>query len=157
LLALDARITIAGPRGTRTIPLASFFVLPSDNVRKENILAPGEIVTEVLLNPPPAQARGLYRKVRERGAFDFAIASAAVLLAPAGGVVSHARIVLGGVAPKPWRAEQAEKALLGKRLNAELIAQVAGAATEGAAPLAENEYKVALVRGILQETLAALA
>lgn len=157
LMALDARITIAGPRRTRTIPLASFFILPADNVQKENVLAPGEIVTEILLGPPPAGARGRYRKVRERGAFDFAMASAAVWLGLSGGAVTHARVVLGGVAPKPWRAEEAEKALLGKALTAAAIAQAAQAAVKDASPLAENEYKVPLVRGILEETLTALA
>jgi len=157
LVALDAKVTIVGPRRTRTIPLASFFVLPSENVQKENVLAPGELLTEILLGPPPAGARSKYRKVRERGAFDFAMASAAVMLALSGGTVSSARIVLGGVAPKPWRVEEAEKVLLGKPLNAAAIAQTAEAAVKGAFPLSENEYKIHLVRGILEETLTSLA
>jgi xanthine dehydrogenase YagS FAD-binding subunit len=157
LVALDASVSISGPKGARTIPLASFFVLPADNVRQENVLAPGEVVTEILLGPPAPGTRSKYRKVRERGAFDFATASAAAVVTLAGGKVAAARIVLGGVAPKPWRSEEAEKALVGKALDAGAIAQAAAAAVKDASPLPQNEYKVPLVRGILEETLASLA
>jgi xanthine dehydrogenase YagS FAD-binding subunit len=157
LVALDAKIGITGFKGARTIPLSSFFVLPAENVRQENILVPGEVVTQILLDPPAAGARSKYRKVRERGAFDFAMAGAAVVVTLAGGKVTAARIVLSGVAPKPWRSEEAEKALVGKSLDAGTVAQAAAAAVKDAAPLAHNEYKVPLVRGILEETLTSLA
>ncbi len=157
LVALDAKVSIAGPKGTRTIPLASFFVLPEQNVLQESILVPGEVVTEILLGPPAAGARSRYRKVRERGAFDFAMASAAVVLTLAAGKVTTARIVLGGVAPKPWRSEEAEKALVGKTLDAASVTQAAEAAVKDATSLPQNGYKVPLVRGILEETLLGLA
>ncbi|MCC7173687.1 MAG: FAD binding domain-containing protein [Bryobacterales bacterium] len=157
LLALDARLSITGPRGSRTIPLSSFFVLPEKNVRAENILAAGEVITEILLGPPQTGARSLYRKVRDRGAFDFALAGAAVVVVMSDGKVSAARIVLSGVAPAPWRVPEAENLLAGRPLDAGAISQAAAAAVKGAFPLSKNEYKIALVRGILEETLASLA
>lgn len=156
LLALDAKVSIAGRAGTRVIPLASFYVLPEVSVQKETVLQQGEIVTDVLLPPPPAGARSVYRKVRERGAFDFALAGAAIVLAMDSGKVRTARVVLSGVAPVPWRCAEAEKALAGKSLDASTIAAVAEAAVKGASPLADNGYKVPLVRGILEETLTGL-
>jgi xanthine dehydrogenase YagS FAD-binding subunit len=156
LVALEARVTIAGRR-PRTIPLAKFFLLPGDNVLNENVLAQGELITEILLPPPQAGARSTYRKVRERGAFDFALAGAAVVVSLDGGNVGRARVVLSGVAPVPWRAVEAEKVLEGKSLTADTVAQAAAAAVKDASPLPRNEYKVPLVRGILQESLLALA
>ena len=157
LVALDAKVSITGPKGPRTIPVASFFVLPAANVLKENVLAPGEVVTEILLDPPQAGARGTYRKVRDRGAFDFALAGAAVVVALADGKVRAARVVLSGVAPAPWRSAEAEKALVGRSLDASTVAQAAAAAVKDAAALPQNEYKIALVRGVLEETLLGLA
>jgi xanthine dehydrogenase YagS FAD-binding subunit len=156
LLALDASVTIAGAKGTRTIPLASFFVLPAVNVLKENVLVPGEVVTEILLAPPQAGARSTYRKVRDRGAFDFALAGAAIVLAMTDGKVRAARIVLSGVAPIPWRCAEAEKVLVGKSLDAATVAQAAAAAVKDAAPLSKNEFKVPLTLGVLEETLLGL-
>jgi xanthine dehydrogenase YagS FAD-binding subunit len=157
LVALDAKAVITGRRGTRTVPLSSFFVLPSENVEKETVLQPGEIVTEILLDAPQPGARSTYRKVRERGAFDFATAGAAIVLAMADGKVLTARVVLSGVAPMPWRCAEAEKLIIGKPLEAANITAAATAAVKDATPLADNGYKVPLVRGILEETLTALA
>ena len=157
LVALDAKVTIAGPKGPRTIPLGAFYVLPKDDFRKETVLAPGEVVTEVLLGPTPAGTKSLYRKVRERGAFDFAVTGAALVVTFAAGKVSAARVVLSGVAPAPWRSAAAEKALVGKTLDAATITAAAEAAVQGASPLARNAYKVALVRGVIEETLTSLA
>ena len=155
LVALGAKVSIAGRR-PRAIPLSSFFVLPSDSAEKENVLAPGEIVTEILLPPPAPGARSMYRKARARGAFDFALAGAAVVVALSGDRVQTARIVLSGVAPVPWRSAEAENALTGKPLDETSAAVAAAAAIKDAAPLPKNEYKVPLVAGILQETLMAL-
>jgi xanthine dehydrogenase YagS FAD-binding subunit len=157
LVALDAQVTLAGPAGPRTIPLASFFVLPAVSVVKENVLRPGEVLTEILLNPPRPGARSTYRKVRERGAFDFALAGAAVLVALSGGKVQTARVVLSGVAPVPWRSAEAEKALVGRSLDAATAAAAAAAAVGDATPLPGNEFKVPLVRGVLEETLIRLS
>jgi xanthine dehydrogenase YagS FAD-binding subunit len=157
LVALDARITIVGAKGTRTIPVSSFFVLPEKNVLKENILEPGDVVTEILLGPPAAGTKSMYRKVRERGAFDFASAGAAIVLTLSGGKVGSARVVLSGVAPVPWRSAEAEKALVGGSLDAATAAAAGEAAVKGASPLEKNAYKVLMVRGVLEESLAALA
>jgi xanthine dehydrogenase YagS FAD-binding subunit len=157
LVALDAKVSIAGPNGVRTIPLASFFVLPEVSVVKENVLTPGEVLTEILLDPPRPGARSAYRKVRERGAFDFALAGAAVLVALAGGKVQTARVVLSGVAPVPWRSAEAEKALAGRSLDAAAAAAAAAAAVKDATPLPQNEFKAPLVRGVLEETLIRLS
>ena len=157
LVALDAKVSVAGRRGTRQMPLASFFVLPKDSVVKENVLEPGEVVTEVLLDASQPGARSTYRKVRERGAFDFALAGAAVVLVMAEGKVRTARVVLSGVAPAPWRSAEAEHAIMGKALDAATAGAAAAAAVKAAVPLGENGYKVPLVRGILEETLIALA
>ncbi len=157
LTALGARVTIAGRKGRRTIPIESFFVLPKVSLLKENVLEPGELVTEILLDAPPPGARSTYRKVRERGAFDFALAGAAIVVTLAEGKVRAARIVLSGVAPVPWRSAAAEQALAGKPLDAASIAGAAEAAVKDAAPPGKNEYKIALVRGILKETLGRLA
>jgi xanthine dehydrogenase YagS FAD-binding subunit len=157
LVALDAKVSIAGPQGVRTIPLASFFVLPEVSAAKENVLTAGEVLTEILLDPARPGARSAYRKVRERGAFDFALAGAAVLVALAGGKVQTARVVLSGVAPVPWRSAEAEKALVGKPLDAAAAAAAAIAAVKDATPLPNNEFKTPLVRGVLEETLIRLS
>jgi xanthine dehydrogenase YagS FAD-binding subunit len=157
LVALDAKVRVTGPKGARIVPLGSFFLLPAASLERETVLQPGEIVTEVLLDRPPAGARGAYRKIRERGAFDFALAGAAIVLSVAGGTVRTARIVLSGVAPVPWRSTEAEKAVIGKSLDAPVAAAAAAAAVHNATPLADNGYKVPLARGVVEETLAALA
>ena len=156
LVAYNAKVTIAGRTGSRQLPLSSFFVLPEKDILAENVLAPGELLTEVLLDPVEVGTRGVYRKVRERAAFDFAMAGAAIVLGIDDGKVRHPRIVLSGVAPAPWRAVDAEKAIDGKPLDAAAITAAAEAAVANAMPLADNAYKVPLVKGILQETLGGL-
>ena len=157
LVALDAKVAVTGRRGTRQMPLAGFFVLPKTSLVKENVLEPGDVLTEVLLDAPQPGARSMYRKARERASFDFALAGAAIVLSMAEGKVRTARVVLSGVAPAPWRSPEAEQALVGKPLDAATAEAAATAAVKPAVPLAENAYKVPLVRGILEETLLALA
>ncbi len=99
----------------------------------------------------------MYRKVRQRGAFDFAMVGAAIMVAMADGKVRTARVVLSGVAPAPWRSTEAEEALVGKSLDAVAAAEAAAAAVKDAIPLPQNEYKVSLVQGMLEETLVPLA
>ena len=157
LVALDAKVVIAGKQGRRTIPLSSFFVLPAKSLLKENVMAPGEVVVEVLLDPQAAGVRSAYRKVRERGAFDFALVGAAVTLRMAAGNVQAARIVLSGVAAAPWRCEAAERLLIGKSVTPESVTQVAEAALNGAAAIGDNDYKIPMARGVIEETLLKLA
>lgn len=157
LLALAASVRIAGPAGERHMLLEDFFQLPADRLEGENVLAPGEIVTEIRLSPQATGLRSSYRKVRERGAWDFALASVALALRFDGAQqVADARIVLGGVAPVPWRSEAAEAAIRGQYLTPRRAAAAARAAVQDAEPLEQNSYKVALVEAIVQESLLAL-
>jgi xanthine dehydrogenase YagS FAD-binding subunit len=157
LVALGARARITGPAGTRTVPLASFFVTPDKAVTRENVLERGEIVTDILLPPPEAGLKSSYRKVRARGSWDFALASVALAVTFTGGTVQKARIVLGAAAPVPWRVPEAEKVITGKALTPEVAAQAAEAALKGAEPLEHNAYKVPMFKGVIEEALLALA
>jgi xanthine dehydrogenase YagS FAD-binding subunit len=158
LAALGAIAQVAGPRGTRTVPLDQFFVLPEKDLTRETVLAPGEILTRLLLPKPSAgPVRSTYRKVRARGSFDFALVGAAFALAMQGDRVARARAVFGGIAPVPWPAPAVEKALVGRRLDAGTIASAAQAAVARLEPLGKNGYKVPLLRGLVQERLEALA
>ena len=157
LVALGARARITGPGGARTVPLATFFVLPDKDVRNETVLAHNEVVTDILLPRVEPRTKSSYRKVRSRGAWDFALASVALAVTTDdAGVVKRARIVLGAAAPVPWRAEGAEQAIVGHPLTAEAAARAAEAAVKGARALSQNEYKVALLRGVVEEQLLAL-
>jgi xanthine dehydrogenase YagS FAD-binding subunit len=156
LVALEAKARIAGAKGTRTVPLASFFVLPADDVTKETVLEPGEILTEILV-PAASSVRSSYRKARVRASWDFALAGVALAIRTKGDTIDAARVVLSGVAPVPWRAVDAEKALIGRKLDAATAASAAVGSTTGAEPLSQNAYKVDLVRGLVEESLLALA
>ena len=156
LVALGARVTITGRRGTRSVPVESFFLLPEEDMTKENVLQPGEILTEIVVPPPPSGFVSIYRKVRTRGAFDFALASLAVGLSFRQGRVEAPRVVLGAAALKPWRAAAAETVLAGARLDAKTIAAASNAAVKGATALEENAYKIPMFRGLIQETLERL-
>jgi xanthine dehydrogenase YagS FAD-binding subunit len=156
LVALGASAKIAGPAGERTVALENFFVLPEEELYKENVLQPGEMVTEILVPTPASGMVSSYRKVRERGSWDFALASVALAVRMTGKRVDEARVVLGGVAPKPWRSTAAEAALAGQQLDAASARAAAEAAVAGAEPLEQNGYKVLLVKGIVEESLLAL-
>ena len=151
LVALGASVAVTGPGGKRTIPLDDFFTLPSKgSVRKENVLADGDIITEVTV--PPAAGNSTYLKFKERESLDFAMSSVAAVVSP--GKVS---LVLGGVAPIPWRCEKAAAFLAGKKLDEATIAEAARLSTDGAKPLAKNAYKVPLTQALVRRALAKLA
>lgn len=156
LIALRAVVRVLGDDGERGIPLERFFVLPDQELQKENVLREGELVTELLLPAPAAGLRSSYRKVRERGAWDFALVSVALAARLEEGRVRDPRVVLGGVAPVPWRSQAAEQAVAGAALTAESAARAGAAAAEGAEPLEQNGYKVELVRAAVEESLLAL-
>ena len=157
LVAYEAQIEIASAKGTRTIPVEKFFVLPEQEITRETILEAGEVVTAVLLPRPPQGLRSSYRKVRARGSWDFALAGVALALRFSGGKVAGARIVLGGAAPIPWRSPEAEEAITGRPLDEAAIARAAAAAMKAARPLEHNGYKIDLFKGLLAEELAASA
>jgi len=155
LVALNATFAFDGPKGARTVAASDFFQLPSKNPQVENTLAVAEILTEVRI--PAPVGRSIYDEVRERQAFDWPLVSMAASVSVDGGLVKDARIVLGAVAPIPWRSSRAEAALVGKPLNEATLQDVARAAIVGAAPLSDNGYKVGLVQTLVRRTLAQLA
>jgi xanthine dehydrogenase YagS FAD-binding subunit len=157
LTALQAELTFAGPSGTKAVRIENFFVRPDKDILRENILAPDEIITAVHLPPVAAKVRSSYRKIRARRAWDFALVSVGIVLHYEQETISKARIVLGGVAPYPWRAAAAEKLLIGRKPDGGIAAAAAQAATEGADPLRDNGYKVEMVKGAVEESILALA
>ncbi len=157
LMAYDARIMIAGAGGVKTVPIGKFFMLPEQDITRETILEPDEVVTAVLLPKPTQGLRSSYRKVRARGSWDFALAGVALALRFSEGNVAGARIVLSGAAPIPWRSPEAEDIITGRPLEESIIARAAAAAMKAARPLRHNEYKIELFKGLLAEELAAFA
>jgi xanthine dehydrogenase YagS FAD-binding subunit len=157
LTSLQAQLMIAGPAGNRLVKIEEFFVGPDKNILKENILAANEIVTEIHLPPVAGKTLSSYRKVRARRTWDFALASVGMVLQMDSQNVRAARIVLGGVAPIPWRVLAAEKLLIGKRIDGALAAAAGKAATEGSSPLPENGYKLQIVQGAVEESVLAMA
>lgn len=158
LVVLDARVSIAGPAGVRTLELAQFFKLPSEgDATRENVLQESDVLTQIDVPAPEPGMRSTYLKFKERGSFDFALAAVAVALWFDGDRVRRARLCLGGVAPVPWRAQAAEKALEGQRLDLEVMKAAAEAAVQGAEPLEMNKYKVPLTKGLVIRALERLA
>jgi xanthine dehydrogenase YagS FAD-binding subunit len=159
LVALGASVEVVGADGHRTIPLEKFFTLPSEgSIRRENVLRNDEIITEVGVPASAFAARSTYLKFKERESLDFALASvAAAVELGAGKTVKQARIVLGGVAPIPWRAPKAEEFLAGKSLGADTLAEAARLALDGAQPLEKNAYKVPLAQTLVRRALAKAA
>ncbi len=157
LIALDAQAVIVSPAGERALPLSEFYALPSKNVRRENILSPNEFLREIRIPPAKKGDRSTYFKLKERGTWDFALASAAVKVTVAGSGFSDVKIVLGSVAPIPWRLEKAEQGLRKRKLNEGVIKEAAGVALQEAKPLEENAYKIALVEALLVRSLLSIA
>ena len=154
LVALGASVIIESEgKPARTVPLEQFFVLPSQNVHRENILAQNEIITHVLVPPPATGTRSAYVKEREKDSYDWALASCAAVVTQKGGLVTAAKVVLGGVAPTPWRAHTAEAALVGKPFSAQTVAAAAHAALAGAAPMTKNGYKLPLAEVVVRRAL----
>jgi len=157
LVAFEASVRAAGPRGTRTIPLGKFHVPPGEDVEKETVLEPNEILTDIVLPPPGQGVRSSYRKVRARQSWDFALAGVALVIRFNRKQVEKARVVLSGAAPVPWRSVAVEEVVTGKELNAETVAKAVEAVVKNAEPLKHNGYKLALFRGIVEEELTAIA
>ena len=157
LVALDATFRIVGPDGERTLSGSDFFVLPGEDAQHENVLADDEVLASVDLPGPGDGVRSAYHKVMDREAWTHALVSVAVVLDMNGDVCREARIVLGGVAPIPWRVPEAESVLVGQRITPELAREVGAAAVAGARPLSKNAYKVPLTRGVVERTILTLA
>jgi xanthine dehydrogenase YagS FAD-binding subunit len=157
LVALGATARIAGGARERTVPLDKFFVTPKQDARRENILQPNEILAEIEVPNAPAGSKAIYVKEMVREIWDFALCSVAAMVTVQNGVVQDARIVLGGVAPIPYRALKAEAALKGQPLTEASAAAAGVAATDGARPLAKNGYKVPLTQAVVKRALLSLA
>ena len=158
LLAFDAQVRIGAPQGERSEPLETFFALPEDGRRSETRIAHDELILDVRMPSHPAETRSVYLKAMDRAAFAFALVGvAAVLRISPQGKIGHARIVLGGVAPVPWRAQAAEAVLLGAALQDDLWDKAAEAALEGAAPLQHNAWKIPLAKALVKRALRALS
>src|ERR1035437_10058466 len=117
LTALEASIQIQGVKGERTVPISEFFLLPGATPNRETVLEPGDLITHVTLPAPIPGTRSVYLKLRDREAYEFALASAAVVATVKGGAISRVRVALGGVGTKPWRSMEAEQALEGKPIS----------------------------------------
>jgi xanthine dehydrogenase YagS FAD-binding subunit len=157
LSAFQATVRIAGPKGSRSVPIDRFFVPPATDLRKETVLAPEEILTEISIPAPPPGLRSSYRKVRARRSWDFALAGVALALRFDGARVSEAHVWLSGAAPVPWRSKEVEQEIVGKRLEEATIARASAAAVKNAEPLTKNGYKVPLLRAVIEEELEAMA
>jgi xanthine dehydrogenase YagS FAD-binding subunit len=153
LIALDAVIEIAGPKGKRNAAIESFHMPPSRDYTRETTLEPGEIVTDIILPAPEGGLRSSYRKVRARHAWDFALAGIALAIVFKGDSLTDCRIAFSGAAPVPWRSKEAEDVLRGNRLDSGIIRKAAQAALAAAEPLAQNEYKIPLFKGLMESDL----
>jgi xanthine dehydrogenase YagS FAD-binding subunit len=154
--ALDAVVILEGADGERRIPLDDFYRLPGDDAQHDTVLRHGELITAVELPAPPPGAVSDYRKVRDRASFAFALVSVAAEISTANDEISSARIALGGVAHKPWRARAAEEVLTGAAATADTFAAAADAELSAAQPQPGNEFKVELTRRTLIAALRAL-
>ena len=156
LISLDAEVTIRTGNKDRTIPLEDFYILPQRNVRKENILEPNQFLQEIKIPSSKKGEKSTYLKLKERGTWDFAVVSAAVKGTASGGIFRDIRIVLGGVAPIPWRLKKAENLIKGKKVTENLLRQAARESLKEARPLKENGYKKELVEVVLYRAALSL-
>ena len=152
-VAYGATFRLAGPKGERMVSAADYFTMPTlQNVRTENVLAPNELLTHVILPAPGAVKSGHY-EVRYKESHDWPIAFATVVLTMAGDTIKSARVVMGAVAPVPWRSQAAEAALVGKPLNEATAAAAAEAALREARPLSQNAYKVQVAKTAVKRAI----
>ena len=151
MMALGAKVKLVSAKGSRELPVAKFFVAPKDQNAREIALRPDEILTEIVV-PAGAMKTATY-EVRQKAALDWPLAAAAVALRMNGATVSAAKVVLGHVAPTPWDAPAAEKALVGKTITAATAEAAGKAAVAGAQPLSQNAYKVQLAKVAVKRAL----
>jgi xanthine dehydrogenase YagS FAD-binding subunit len=157
LVALDAVVHVQDADGPHEIALDDLYLLPGDRPDRETVLAPGALITAVDVPALHCARRSLYRKVRERASYAFAIGAVAAALDISDGVVRDVRIALGAVAPRPWRARAAEDALRGGPASEESFLSAAEAELAAAEPLRDNGYKVPLTTNLMVSTLSELA
>lgn len=153
LAALEARVHVTGSKGERTIPIADFFLLPGKSPDRETVLEPGDLITHLSLPAVPAGAKSLYLKLRDRVSYEFALASAAIVVKQTGGRIDFVRVALGGVGTVPWRSLEAERALQGKAATTSNFRAAAEVALHHAHPQTQNSFKVELAKRCLTHAL----
>jgi xanthine dehydrogenase YagS FAD-binding subunit len=153
LAALEATVHVQGSKGERTIPFQDLHLLPGDTPQRETVLEPGDLVTHITLPPARAGATSRYLKLRDRASYEFALASAAVVVEVNGGRFRYVRLAMGGVGTKPWRMMSAEQALTGASVDEGTIVQAAKLALADAKPQSENGFKVELAQRCLAHAL----
>jgi len=153
MMALEAAVHIQGANGERTVPLNDFYLLPGTTPNRENVLAPGDLITYVTLPSLSNGTRSHYLKLRDRASYEFALSSAAVVVSLSGNRIERVRIALGGVGTKPWRSMEAEQALEGREANEGNFRAAADAALQDAKPRHDNAFKVELAKRCLTRTL----
>lgn len=157
MVALGANVTLASARGTRTLPLEHFYILPEQDLRREYLLEPDELVTELHVPVQWEGARGTYTKIRQRGSWDHGIITLAAVARVRDGFFDDVSLVLGGVALKPWRATEAQELLRGKRVTEALATEAGVAALARATPLSRNAYKIGMAQSAIRDAALALA
>src|ERR1700756_1895934 len=149
LTALEATIHIQNGQATRSVPISEFHLLPGDTPQRETVLEPGDLITHVTLPVPVADSKSLYLKLRDRASYEFALASAAVILKAENNRISYGRVALGGVGTNPWRSNEAEQALAGATVSESSFRNAAEAALQGARPQSQNGFKIELAKRCL--------
>lgn len=152
LVAYNARLQLFGPKGTREVEVAKFFRIPKSENEREHDLGPNEIIAEVIL-PPASGVKTGYYEVRQKEAFDWPLATCAVVLQMSGNTVKSARVVMGSVAPIPWVSKEAEAALVGKTLNEQTAMAAANAALAPAKSLGKNKYKITVAKAAVKRAV----
>jgi xanthine dehydrogenase YagS FAD-binding subunit len=153
MMALDATISVTGPKGNRSIPITKFYLLPDTTPDRENVLAPGEIITHVTLPPSAQNAKSHYLKRRDRASYEFALASAAVIVELEGRKIRKAQVAMGGVGTIPWRSPEAEHELAGAEASERNFRRAADAALRGAKGRKDNGFKIELAKRTLVRAL----
>lgn len=153
LTALDAVVSISGPKGRREVPIREFFLLPGDTPQLETVMGPGDLITHVSVPKPQAKAASLYLKLRDRASYEFALASVAIVLTLDGRNIHDVAIAMGGIGTRPWRSDEAERLLRGKPPGAALFQKAAQAFLAGATPHSGNDFKIELARRCLEKAL----
>ncbi|MDH4574532.1 FAD binding domain-containing protein [Salinicola acroporae] len=156
MIAIGATIEVQGPEGVREIDFADFHLLPGDTPAREHALEPGELITHVVLDAPLDGSRSGYLKLRDRQSYQFALASSAVIVQMDGNTITDARVAMGGVGTKPWRAPEVEAALKGKSASERLFAEAAKLAFENAIAYSQNGYKIPLGQQAIVRNLSDL-
>ena len=153
LVALEATIHVTGSKGDRSIPIAEFYTLPGTTPERETVLEPGDLITHITIPALPAGSKSLYLKLRDRSSYEFALASAAIVVTQSGGHIDFIRVAMGGVGTRPWRSPEAEKALHGRAATPTNFRAAAEAALHGARPQSQNGFKVELAKRCLVHAL----